>query len=132
MRTYGDHRGIALIFDDEQDLDTAIGRNLVNSLLTNPHVSRVALSPTNQAPSDYYVAVTILRFEGENSNAAVLEARWEIFDSGTKEMSNSGHTSTRRPWDGSDYAALARALSDTLAELGQDISRALDEVSNQP
>ena len=26
MRTYGDHRGIALIFEDEHDLDTAIDR----------------------------------------------------------------------------------------------------------
>lgn len=128
--------GLEIVYSDfnrwGEDLDTAIARNLVNSLLTNPHVSRVVLAPSNQAPSDYYVTVTILRFEGENSNAAVLEARWDIFDSGTMEISESGNTSARRPWDGTDYAALARALSDTLTVLGQDISRALDEVSSQP
>ncbi len=115
-----------------EDLDKAIGRVLAETLLAHPRIREVSLFPSNQAESDYQVSLSISRFEGKNKNAAVLEAQWKILNAETGDTIETGITSTRRPWDGNDYDALARALSDTLAVLGQDISRALDEVSGQP
>lgn len=116
-----------------EGLDRAIGQILSESILANPQVSQVALVPAHENLSyDYTVTVNLIRFEGENANAAVLEARWKIIDSESGEIAGSGTTSARRPWDGKDYAALAQGLSDNLAELGQDISRALEDIGNKP
>ena len=115
-----------------EDLDKAIGRVLAETLLAHPRIREVSQFPSNQAESDYQISLNISRFEGKNKNAAVLEAQWKILNAETGETIKTGFTSTHRPWDGNDYDALARALSDNLAELGRDISRALDEVSGQP
>ncbi len=115
-----------------EDLDKAIGRLLADNLLAHPRIREVTLFPSNQAESDYKISLNISRFEGINKNAAVLEARWKIFNTETGETVETGITTAHRPWDGKDYTALTRSLSDTLAELGRDISRALDEVSDQP
>ncbi len=113
-----------------EGLDKAIGRNLMTALLANPHVSRATLFPSNEKiPPNYSVAVAILRFEGDGSNAAILEARWKILDPKSGEIVQTGATKASRQWNGSDYAALATALSGNLTELAQDISQALDEAA---
>ncbi len=115
-----------------EDLDKAIGRILVETLLAHPRIREVTLSPSNQAESDFQISLSISQFEGINKNAAVLEARWNIVYAETGETIEAGIITANRSWDGQDYAALVRSLSDTLAELGQDISRVFDEISKQP
>ncbi len=111
-----------------EDLDAAIGRNLLNALSANPDVSQATLFPAGEGGEfDIRVTVRIQRFEGENDNAAILKAQWEIADFNTREIIQTGKTNARRPWDGKDYATLAQGLSDTLNELGRDLSIALQD-----
>ena len=65
------------------------------------------------------------RFEGIGRSAAQLDARWSITRGDSDDVLQVGYTSAKRDWNGSDYLALASALSDALATLAADIAGGL-------
>lgn len=87
---------------------------------------RIYLYPWRlSVPMDYQVTVDVVRCDGRLGDAAVLEARWSIFTGPGKKLLNMHRSNIREPVTGADYAALVSAESRAVAQLSQEIARAI-------
>ena len=117
-----------------EPLEASIARAVRTRLLADAKTGRgfAAPFPFDQE-RDFDIAIGIARCEGVQVAGGGAAARFAA----TLEITSAGATSevvVRKTitmpdvvWDGKDYAALARALSDDVAALGQEIAAALPE-----
>jgi uncharacterized lipoprotein YmbA len=117
-----------------EPLEASIARALRARLLADAKTGRVFAYPFPfDQERDFDIAIGIVRCEGAQLRGGGAAARFEA----TLEITSAGTSSevvVRKTialpdvvWDGKDYAALARALSDDVAALGQEIAAALPE-----
>jgi uncharacterized lipoprotein YmbA len=117
-----------------EPLEASIARAVRTRLLADAKTARVFAYPFPfDQERDFDVAIGIVRCEGVQSTGGGAAARFVA----TLEITSAGAVSevvVRKTiampdvvWDGKDYAALARALSDDVAALGQEIGAALPE-----
>jgi uncharacterized protein len=126
-----------LVYNDyarwAEPLDVSIGRLLRTRLATDAKVARVFTAPFSiEEERDFDVTVTIVRCEGvqEGSRAvARFGAVVEVTSVGvhSEVVARKTFTAPDAAWDGKDYAALARILSDDVAALSQEVAAALPE-----
>ena len=117
-----------------EPLEASIARAVRTRLLADAKTGRVFAAPFPfDQERDFDIAIGIARCEGVQLAGGGAAARFAA----TLEITSAGAVSevvVRKTiampdvvWDGKDYAALARALSDDVAALGQEIAAALPE-----
>lgn len=101
-------------------------RVLRENLSARLHTERFLLHPWPlKAPPDYQVIIDVLRFEGDVSGAACLEAVWSVRDGQGKILLPRQRDSYEAAASGSGRAGTVAALSETLARFSGDIARQL-------
>jgi uncharacterized protein len=108
----------------EENFSRVLAQNLSILLQTD----RVVAYPweRNQRPT-YQVQVEVLRFEPNTEQVVELWARWNILDQTKKTIRLKESYWTQPAKDKSTEASVA-ALSETVADLSREISRALREI----
>jgi uncharacterized protein len=74
---------------------------------------------------DYQVVVDVIRLDGRLGQAAWLVARWSVLGGPDKKLLKMQRSSISEPVSGSDHAALVAAQSRAVAQLSQEIARAI-------
>jgi uncharacterized protein len=88
--------------------------------------SQIYLYPwRGSVPIGYQVVLEVVRCDGRLGDAAWLVARWSIFGGPDKKLLQMGRSSIREPMTGADYASLVAAQSRALAQLSQEIAKAI-------
>lgn len=109
-----------------EPLDAGLRRVIKDQLARAPGIARVVDASARDGRRDYDVAVRIDRCEGlaGRDGGIALVATYEIV-----ALREDGRVLTRKlfsapagDWDGSDYSALARLLSEAAAKLANDIA----------
>jgi uncharacterized lipoprotein YmbA len=109
-----------------EPLDAGVNRVLMERLSASPNVLGVDAHPLRgDVTRNYYVAVRIIRCEGvagENPSAR-FSATYEITAAdGGGEVLNKTYDAPDATWDGKDFNALAKLLSDAVSGLGDKIA----------
>jgi len=101
-------------------------RVLRENLSAHLHTERLLLHPWPlKAPPDYQVIIDVLRFEGDISGAACLEAVWLVRNGEGTLLMPRQRDSYEAAASGSGRAEIVAALSETLARFSGDIARQL-------
>lgn len=102
-----------------------LAENLMQLLATD----RVLLFPwySSEKP-DYQIEIDVVRFEGDATSQAVLEARWTLRDATGTALRRRESFLQQSVGPGSGGEALAAALSSTVAELSRQLAAALQAV----
>ena len=110
-----------------EPLEAGVLRILKEQLLASPDVRGVDAHPMRgDVARDYDVAVRIIRCEGATGDGAVarFSASYEIVavDGSGKVHASRTFTAPDGIWDGKDFGALAKLLSDGVSGLGAQIA----------
>jgi uncharacterized lipoprotein YmbA len=113
-----------------EPLDEAVARVVRATLLASPKVAAVFPSPFPiETPRDYDVTVRVSRCEGASGGSASAQfaAVVEITraDAGRAVVLRKTVNTPLTTWDGKNFAALAVALGQSAAALGEEIAAAL-------
>jgi len=77
------------------------------------------------ADTDFRIALDIRAFDGYLDGDVVLDVSWSLIDDRSGEVVQTQQARYQRRSPGADYDAYAAALSDTLAQLGDDLATVL-------
>jgi uncharacterized protein len=108
-----------------EPLEAGVNRVLSERLLTAPGVLGVDVHPLRgDIARDYTVTVRIVSCEGitGETTAARFAAAYEIVPAEGGSGSSHTYTAPDVPWDGKDFNALAKLLSDAVSSLGDQIA----------
>jgi len=110
-----------------EPLEAGVNRVLKECLLSNETVGGVTTYPFSiDIKRDFDVIVRVLNCEGlvrsERSDVARFVAAYDIIATGGQVVVRRIFTAPDQPWDGTDFGALAKLLSDDLAKLSEDIA----------
>ena len=112
-----------------EPLETGVNRVLKERLLSADTIGGVATYPFSvDIHRDYDVVVRILNCEGlvigEKVSVARFAAAYDIFASGAggQVVVRRTFTAPDLAWDGADFGALARLLSEGMTKLSEDIA----------
>jgi uncharacterized lipoprotein YmbA len=109
----------------KEDFSSVLAENL--SILLSS--DRIAVFPWSRfVPTDYQVAVRVIRFDGKPGGNASLVARWSILEKKTKEALVVKSSSFTEPTDKHGYEALVAAQSRTVEALSREITAAIAEI----
>jgi len=100
-------------------------RVLADNLSLLLATERVAIFPWKSFVPEYQVVVDVIHFLGQTGGEVSLVALWSILHTRGNATLVSKKSSFREPTGASDYAALATAMSRTVAALSRDIAAAL-------
>jgi uncharacterized lipoprotein YmbA len=90
---------------------------------------RIAVFPWSRfVPTDYQVAVRVIRFDGRPGESASLVARWSILKRQTKEAIVVKSSSFSEPADKYGYKALVLAQSRTVEALSREIAATIKDM----
>jgi uncharacterized lipoprotein YmbA len=115
-----------------EGLEHGLTRLLTENLHEEAVVARVAPHPVQRRPlPDYDLNVSVSRADGvispETGPHAVFRAAWELRAGVDSEVIASGQVrADRLPWNGEDFEQLVASLSEGMAELTQQVARALE------
>ena len=117
-----------------EPLEASIARAVRARLLADAKTGRVYAYPFPfDQERDFDLAIGIVRCEGVQPGGGGAAVRFvatlEITagDAGAEVVARKTYTMPDAVWDGRDYAALARALSDAVAAFSQEVAAALPE-----
>jgi uncharacterized lipoprotein YmbA len=112
-----------------EPLETGLNRVLKERLLSADTIGGVTTYPFSvDVRRDYDVVVRVLNCEGlkrgEKSSVAHFAATYDIIASGAggQVVVRRTFTAPDLPWDGADFGALARLLSESMGNLSEDIA----------
>jgi len=112
-----------------EPLETGINRVLKDRLQSTDTIGGVATYPFSiDIRRDYDVVVRVLNCEGfahgTREGVARFAAAYDIVASGAggQVVVRRTFTAPDQPWEGSDFGALARLLSEDIAKLSEDIA----------
>ena len=110
-----------------EPLEAGVNRVLKECLLSNETVGSVTTYPFSiDIKRDYDVIVRVLNCEGlvhgDKPGVARFAAAYDIVASGGQVVVRRTFTAPDQSWDGANFSALARLLSDDIAKLSEDIA----------
>jgi uncharacterized lipoprotein YmbA len=108
-----------------EPLQDGFTRVLAENLSLLLATDRVALFPWKTFIPEHQVVVEVTHFLGQTGDEVSLVALWSILTKDGREALVSKKSSFREATGSSEYAALAAALSRTVAALSRDIAAAL-------
>ncbi|MEO5347304.1 MAG: PqiC family protein [Magnetococcus sp. YQC-9] len=104
------------------DFKEDIGRVTMENLARLLHSERVSLLPARgESVPDFRIATTIHRFEPDESGQVSLEARWTLFDGRGAQLETRHARITTRAERAEDYESMAKAMSQALGQLAQEM-----------
>lgn len=110
------HRWAGLL---ENNVSAVLGENLGRLLGTD----RIGISPwLPYFKPDYRISVEVLRFDGDLSGNAMLNARWFVGNAAGDRLLASGRNEFSLPVDSPSYQNLVLAESQVLADLSRVIA----------
>lgn len=110
-------------------LEEEISRVLAQHLGRRLDTQRVYSYPSRiAADSDYRIALDIRRFDGELGGEVSLELDWSVIGDRSGQVVQTRQVAYRSTTRDAGYEAYAAALSDTLAQLGDDLAGALRDL----
>ena len=80
------------------------------------------------ADTDYRVALDIRAFDGALGGTVKLDVSWSVIDDRSSRVVKTGQARYQSTSGGPGYDAYAAALSDTVAQLGDDLAVALGDL----
>ena len=111
-------------------LDSNIKRVMAENLARQIGTDRIWVYPSLEITrTDYTIDITVVRFDLDTQNNALLNARWEVRDNKIKTRSVSRETRTTSAASSPDAGAGVEALSRTLGDLGRDITAVVREMA---
>ena len=76
-----------------------------------------------------WVAVEVVRFDGELGKTAKLTARWTVFKGESKELKLVRRSHITAPVNDMAYEAMVAGLSQTVERLSEEIAEAIKSLS---
>jgi hypothetical protein len=93
---------------------------------------RIYLYPwRNSVSIDYQITVEVVRCDGRLGDAAVLVARWSIFNGPERKLLKTMRSSIREAVRGTGYSDLVAAQSLALANLSREIAAAIHQAEKK-
>ncbi|MGE0823353.1 MAG: membrane integrity-associated transporter subunit PqiC [Candidatus Binatia bacterium] len=115
-----------------EPLDTNFTRVLAQNLSQMLATERVAVFPWKGAvPLDYQVVVEVTHFLGVPNGTVSLVALWRVLGKDGKQSLVSRESRITESTGSADYAALAAAMSRTVAALSRDITATITDLARQ-
>jgi uncharacterized protein len=109
-----------------ESLDANFARVLAENLSWRVPTSRVSVFPWPLATAiDYQVVVEVTQFLSRNGGESVLIANWNLLRGERPQALATGTSRLSATAVGEDYAAIAAAMSQTVAEFSRDIAMAI-------
>jgi uncharacterized lipoprotein YmbA len=106
-------------------LDQTISLGIASNL-NHLGISAAGFQPAFSVPAHTYdVAVHVTHFEGHETGDVILSANWQVLGSGGGVIAGKSVTIRRSGWTFGNDAQLVALLSSELAELTDQIARAL-------
>ncbi len=112
------------------NLDEILSQTLTQNLIFELGSEKIYSYPDASSNKGLRLAVSFSHFEEDNDGNALLQARWKIFSNADQSDLSSGSTTITRSPDGSDYDALAKALSQCLADLSSEIATGVRQIQS--
>ena len=110
----------------EEDITRVLAHRISARLATR----RIYRYPSRvDAVTDYRVALDVSTFDGALGGAVDLALAWSVIDDRSGRVLKTDQRSYRVTASGAGYEAYAAALSELLAQLGDDIAVALRELA---
>lgn len=107
-------------------LDDMVPRVLIGNLAERLPGSRIVPFPRVGGPSfDYRVSIDISQFDVDSAGEAVVVASWQLSDQASSKTLQLGDTTARARARSASYEDRVAALSQALADLSDDIARAV-------
>lgn len=124
----GENRLVLAEFDKwSEPLRGLFARVLRENLVALLGTQQVVLLPEpRDTRLDQRVEVEVIRFDADDKNQLVLDARWRVFDRGGERLVRTERsTIVERVASPTDYDAVTAAMSRATAKLGQGLAGAL-------
>ena len=108
-----------------EPLQDGFTRVLAENLSLLLATDRVVIFPWKSFVPEYQVVIEVTRFVGQTGGEVSLAALWSILSKNGKDVLVSKKSSFHESTGSSEYAALAAAMSRTIAALSRDIAAAV-------
>ena len=108
-----------------EPLQDGFTRVLAENLSLLLATDRVVIFPWKSFVPEYQVVIEVTRFVGQTGGEVSLAALWSILSKNGKDVLVSKKSSFHESTGSSEYAALAAAMSRTVAALSRDIAVAV-------
>jgi uncharacterized protein len=108
-----------------EPLQDGITRVLAENLSLLLATDRVVIFPWKSFVPEYQVVIEVTHFLGQTGGEVSLVALWSILSKNGKDVLVSKKSSFHESTGSSEYAALAAAMSRTVAALSRDIAAAV-------
>jgi uncharacterized lipoprotein YmbA len=108
-----------------EPLQDGFTRVLAENLSLLLATDRVVIFPWKSFVPEYQVVIEVTRFVGQTGGEVSLAALWSILSKNGKDVLVSKKSSFHESTGSSEYAALAAAMSRTVAALSRDIAAAV-------
>jgi uncharacterized lipoprotein YmbA len=116
-----------------EPLHANVTRVLAENLSTLLATDRIAIYPWQQAARfDFQVVVNVMQFVSIMGVNSALMARWVIYADGEQTELMRSTSSITVPVEGSEYSAIAAAMSQAVGELSRNIAVALRAIAQNP
>ena len=107
------------------NLDEMLLQTLTQNLISKLGSEKIYPYPDNNSVTGIRLTINFFHFEEDDTGKALLQARWKLINNADQSvLYSSTLTKTKTP-ENSDYDALAKALSQNLAELCREIAEKL-------
>ena len=111
----------------EEDITRVLARRIGGRLGTQ----RIYGYPSRVVPdTDYRIALDIRAFDGALGGEVHLDVSWSVIADRSGEVLQTNQASYQGVSAGDGYEAYAAALSETLAQLGDDLATALSKLAS--
>ena len=100
-------------------------RSLRGEISTDLGTDDINLFPWYSTKIDYQVKGEIFRFEANDNGSVTLDCLWNLYRPSDKTVILTHHTRLERSLPDRTPQAMASGLSDLIAGLGQEVSRAI-------
>ncbi len=112
------------------NLNEILSQTLTQNLIFELGSEKIYSYPDASSNMGLRLAVSFSHFEEDNDGNAILQARWKLLSNADQSVLSSGSTIKTRSPDGSDYDALAKALSLCLADLSREIATGVRQIQS--
>ena len=109
-----------------EPLDQGVARAVAENLNRRSGITAFGFSPSAPpGPHRYDVQIRLERFEGSDSGDVVLAAHWQVLTADGSSVASRRTEIRRNGWTPGDYPELVKLLSDEVAEMSDQIARAI-------
>ncbi len=107
-------------------LKNDVSRVLIENISSTLAAGRVTVLPWKQyAPGAYRVPLTITRLDVTPGGNLYLQTQWSIIDKDGKTVTVIKESNISKPVNGTAYSVIVTAISDALADLGQEVAASI-------